>query len=190
VLAAPLLPGANGLTLPRAGKKDRLSELEFYFPLQPITPKKLKRIFADYGGPSLPTEFPGRVEELDFSPARGFMKGFIDLVFQAQGRFYVVDWKSNYLGDRVEDYSRERMTREMDECFYLLQSNLYVLALHQYLKKRLPDYRYRDHFGGVFYIFLRGVDPQTGDEFGIYRDFPGEELVEALSQNLIGPPGN
>jgi exodeoxyribonuclease V beta subunit len=67
---------------------------------------------------------------------------------------------------------------------------LYVLALHQYLKKRLPDYRYRDHFGGVFYIFLRGVDPQTGEAFGIYRDFPAEELVEALSQNLIGPPGN
>jgi exodeoxyribonuclease V beta subunit len=186
VLAASLQPGVNGLTLSRAGKKDRLTELEFYFPLQPINPKKLKKIFADYGGPGLPNEFPGRVEELDFSPARGFLKGFIDLVFQFQGRFYIVDWKSNFLGNRVEDYSRERMAREMDECIYLLQSNLYVLALHQYLKKRLPDYRYRDHFGGVFYIFLRGVDPQAGDEFGIYRDFPGEELVEALSKNLIG----
>ena len=117
------------------------------------------------------------------------MKGFIDLVFQSQGRFYIVDWKSNFLGNKVEDYSRERMAREMEESFYLLQSNLYVLALHQYLKKRLPDYRYRDHFGGVFYIFLRGVDPKAGDEFGIFRDLPGEELVEALSRNLIGPAG-
>jgi exodeoxyribonuclease V beta subunit len=64
-----------------------------------------------------------------------------------------------------------------------------VLALHHYLKKRLPDYRYRDHFGGVFYIFLRGVDPKAGDEFGIYRDLPGEDLVEALSLNLIGEVG-
>ncbi len=189
VLAAPLQPGANGLTLSIVGKKDKLIELEFYFPLQPITPKKLRKIFADYGGAGIPAEFPGWIEELDFSPARGFMKGFIDLVFQFQGRFYIVDWKSNYLGNRVEDYSRERMAREMEESFYLLQSNLYVLALHQYLKKRLPDYRYGDHFGGVFYIFLRGIDPQAGNEFGICRDLPREELVEALSQNLIGPVG-
>ncbi len=117
------------------------------------------------------------------------MKGFIDLVFQFRGRFYIVDWKSNFLGNKVEDYSRGKMEREMEKSFYLLQSNLYVLALHQYLKKRLPDYRYRDHFGGVFYIFLRGVDPKAGDGFGIYGDWPGEELVEALSRNLIGPVG-
>jgi exodeoxyribonuclease V beta subunit len=189
VLAAPLQPGADGLTLSRVGKKDRLTELEFYFPLQPTTPKKLRKVFSGYGGAAIPSQFPNRVEELDFSPARGFMKGFIDLVFQFRERFYIVDWKSNFLGNRVEDYSRERMGREMEESFYLLQSNLYVLALHQYLKKRLPDYRYRDHFGGVFYIFLRGVDPKAGDEFGIYRDLPGEDLVEALSWNLIGGVG-
>jgi exodeoxyribonuclease V beta subunit len=189
VLAAPLQPGADGLTLSQVGKKDRLTELEFYFPLQPITPQKLKKVFSGYGGTAIPTQFPNRVEELDFSPARGFMKGFIDLVFQFRERFYIVDWKSNFLGDRVEDYSCERMSREMEESFYLLQSNLYVLALHQYLKKRLPDYRYADHFGGVFYIFLRGVDPKAGDEFGIYRNLPGEDFVEALTWNLIGEVG-
>ena len=189
VLAAPLKPGTNGLTLSRIGMKDRLTELEFYLPLQPITPKKLKKVFSDYGGAAMPSRFPGRVEELDFSPARGFMKGFIDLVVQSQGRFYIIDWKSNFLGNRIEEYNLERMAREMEESFYLLQSNLYVLALHQYLKKRVPDYRYREHFGGVFYIFLRGVDPKAGDEFGIYRDLPVEELVEALSRNLIDTMG-
>ncbi len=189
VLAAPLQPWADGLTLSRVGRKDRLTELEFYFPLQPITSKRLSKIFADYGGMAIPRQFPGRIEELDFWPVRGFMKGFMDLVFQFQGRFYIVDWKSNYLGNRVEDYSREKMAKEMEGSFYLLQSNLYVLALHQYLKKRLSAYRYRDHFGGVFYIFLRGVDPRAGEEFGIYRDLPEEELVEALSRNLIGPLG-
>jgi exodeoxyribonuclease V beta subunit len=185
VLEFPLLPAPNGLTLSRIGSKERLSELEFYFPLQWVTPKKLQRIFADHGGAEI-RQFPGRLEELHFSPAMGFMKGFIDLVFQYQGRFFLVDWKSNFLGNRAEDYSQEKMAREMEDNFYILQSHLYVLALHHYLKTRLPNYSYRDHFGGVFYIFLRGVDPQKGKEFGLYRDFPGEELIEALSENLIG----
>ncbi len=189
VLNAVLHPAADGLTLSRVGKDDRLSELEFYFPLQSITPGRLRKIFAEYGYDGFPAHFPERIGELDFSPVRGFMKGFIDMVFQFKGRFYLIDWKSNYLGNRVEDYTRPRMAAEMEDRLYLLQSNLYVLALHQYLKKRLPGYRYRDHFGGVFYIFLRGVSPNPEDEFGIYRDLPGEELVEALSRSLIGAPG-
>jgi len=188
VLNAPLDPAANGFSLSQISKKERLTELEFYFPLQAVTPKKLRKIFADHAGSEIPAEFPTRIGELNFSPARGFMKGFIDLVFQSQGRFFIVDWKSNFLGNRAEDYDRRRMTREMEDNFYLLQSNLYVLALHQYLKNRLPDYSYREHFGGAYYLFLRGVDPQKGKELGIWRDFPGEELVEALSKNLISPP--
>ena len=189
VLRATLHPAADDLTLTRVGKDHRLSELEFYLPLQPITPGTLKNIFSDCGDTHFSPHFPERIEDHAFSPVRGFMKGFIDLVFQFKGRFYIIDWKSNFLGNRVEEYSRTRMAAEMEERFYLLQSNLYVLALHQYLKKRLPGYRYRDHFGGVFYIFLRGVSSNPEDEFGIYRDFPGEELVEALSRNLISLPG-
>jgi exodeoxyribonuclease V beta subunit len=162
--------------------------MEFYFPLQRITPENLTKIFADHGGPEIPGEFPERMGDLNFLPARGFMKGFIDLIFQFQERFYIVDWKSNFLGNRVEDYNHGKMAGEMEENLYLLQSNLYVLALHQYLKNRMPKYRYTQHFGGVFYIFLRGVDPQVGGEFGIYKDFPKEELVEALSRSLISPP--
>ncbi len=184
VLAAPL-DSEKGVILSRVEKKDRLTELEFYFPLQPVTSGKLKRIFEDYGGPGLSGEFPGRIGHLNFSPARGFMKGFIDLIFHFQGRYYLVDWKSNFLGSRPEEYSRRKMAREMEENYYLLQSNLYVLALHRYLKNRIPDYRYQDHFGGVFYIFLRGVDGEIGSEYGIFRDFPREGLVEALSENLI-----
>jgi exodeoxyribonuclease V beta subunit len=186
VLRVPLPSPTNSFTLSQISTQERLSELEFYFPLRLVAPKKLKKIFADHGGPEIRSKFPGRLEELNFSPARGFMKGFIDLVFQYQGRFFIVDWKSNFLGTRVEDYNQEKMAGEMEEHFYTLQSNLYVLALHQYLKSRLPNYDYRRHFGGIFYIFLRGVDPQKGKEFGVYKDFPEEELIEALSNNLIG----
>ncbi len=190
VLRVPLPSPSNSLTLSQISTQERLSELEFYFPLQGVTPKKLKKIFADHGGTEIRSRFSGRLEELNFSPARGFMKGFIDLVFQYQGRFFIVDWKSNFLGTRVEDYNQEKMAGEMEDNFYILQSNLYVLALHQYLKARLPNYDYRQHFGGIFYIFLRGVDPQKGKEFGVYRDLPEEELIEALSKNLISLHGH
>jgi exodeoxyribonuclease V beta subunit len=188
VLAAPLQSGENGLTLSRIGMKDRLSELEFYFPLDLITPKKLKKVFADHGGPEIAGDFPEQIENLNFLPAQGFMKGFIDLVFQFQGRFYLVDWKSNFLGNRVEDYGKKTLLREMKENFYILQYHIYTLALHQYLRNRLGDYDYEKHFGGVFYVFLRGVDPERGPDFGIYRDLPRKELVEALSRELIGQP--
>jgi exodeoxyribonuclease V beta subunit len=113
------------------------------------------------------------------------MKGFIDLVFQFGGRFYLVDWKSNFLGARIEDYAFPALRAAMVENFYTLQYHLYALALHQYLKTRLPDYAYERYFGGVFYIFLRGVDPQSGPGFGIYRDLPGKRLIEGLASNLI-----
>ncbi len=96
-----------------------------------------------------------------------------------------MDWKSNFLGSRVEDYGKKALLREMKENFYILQYHIYTLALHQYLKNRIPDYDYENHFGGVFYVFLRGVDPEKGPEFGIYRDEPGKDLIEALERNLI-----
>ena len=188
VLAVPLQPGKNGLTLSSIGMKDRLSELEFYFPLKPITPKKLKTVFAEHGRPEITGDFPDQIEKLNFLPAQGFMKGFIDLIFQFQGRYYLVDWKSNFLGSRVEDYGKKALLREMKENFYILQYHIYTLALHQYLKNRVRDYDYEKHFGGVFYVFLRGVDPERGAEFGIYRDQPGKELISALGRELIAQP--
>ena len=95
-------------------------------------------------------EFPERIERLDFSPIKGFMKGFIDMVFQYQGRFYLVDWKSNYLGNRVEDYGQEKLKEVMENEFYVLQYHIYSLALHQYLKTRILDYDYERHFGKVY----------------------------------------
>ena len=186
VLAATLPSPSGGFTLAQISRAERLSELEFYFPLQRVTPQGLGKIFADHVGTGMPAGFHARLEKLDFQPARGFMKGFIDLVFQFQGRFYLVDWKSNFLGARVEDYHRENLVRAMEDHFYRLQLNLYVLALHRYLEYRVPGYRYAEHFGGAYYLFLRGMDPGEEKGFGIYYESPGEGLIEALSRSLIG----
>ena len=114
------------------------------------------------------------------------MKGFMDLVFQWRDRFYLVDWKSNFLGSRTEDYDQATLTRVMKKEFYILQYTIYTLALDQYLRRRMPGYCYEKHFGGVYYIFLRGLDAKMGPDFGIYRDVPPPELISALREGLMG----
>jgi exodeoxyribonuclease V beta subunit len=73
----------------------------------------------------------------------------------------------------------------MKKEFYILQYTIYTLALDQYLRLRMAGYRYEKHFGGVYYIFLRGVDPEIGPDFGIYRDVPSPDLMGALREGLI-----
>ncbi len=188
VLAVPLIQGRDDFTLSHIERNKRLSELEFYFPLKPFAPGRLSNLFAKHAGPGLPSNFPDRIGRLQFAPVRGFMRGFIDMAFQFEDRFYIVDWKSNFLGSRVQDYSQDALTAVMEGQLYVLQYCLYSLALHQYLNFRIPGYDYENHFGGVFYIFLRGVDPDIGPSYGIYRDRPPLELVEALRDHLIDHP--
>ena len=113
------------------------------------------------------------------------MKGYIDMVFYDQDRFWLVDWKSNYLGNSVEDYDKNVLNNVMKKNFYILQYHLYIVALYQYLQMRIPDFSYERHFGGIFYIFIRGVDPDKGPEFGIYNDIPDKTLVNALLKAMI-----
>jgi exodeoxyribonuclease V beta subunit len=183
VLAVPLDPSGGELSLGSAGPSARLNELEFYFPIQRLAPGVLQETFAAFGEHAA-SSVPQRLGRLQFDPASGFMKGYIDLVFQAEEKFYIVDWKSNWLGNKVENYSQSRMQPEMSERLYVLQYHLYTLALDRYLSKRLPAYNYDLHFGGVFYMFLRGVD-RSRPEFGIYRDRPGGPLVAALREKLL-----
>jgi len=86
----------------------------------------------------------------------------------------------------VKDYGAENLARAMEENLYTLQYTLYTLALNQYLKLRAQGYDYDRHFGGILYVFLRGVNPDEGPEFGVYRDKPQRALIEALSGELIG----
>ena len=117
------------------------------------------------------------------------MKGFMDMVFQLEGRFYLVDWKSNFLGNHMKDYARPGLAQAMKKNFYILQYHIYTVALHQYLRLRLPDYRYDRHFGGVYYIFLRGVNVDQGPGCGIFRDRPPEKMISDLCRDLIDIPG-
>jgi exodeoxyribonuclease V beta subunit len=125
------------------------------------------------------------MERLTFSPVKGLMKGYLDVLFQHEGRYFIVDWKSNFLGTALENYQREFLNAEMQKAFYVLQYHLYVLATHLHLKMKLPGYVYEKDFGGAFYIFLRGIDAARGPDVGIFEDRPDIHLVDALGKALI-----
>jgi exodeoxyribonuclease V beta subunit len=183
VLRVSLDPEQPEFCLSRVRGEDRLNELEFYFPLKLLSPEKVGEILSR--GKRHP-EVPERIERLTFSPVRGFMKGFIDMIFRFEDRYYLVDWKSNFLGAGVGDYGLANLARAMEENFYILQYTFYTLALNRYLKLRAQPYDYDRHFGGILYVFLRGVDPDKGSEFGIYRDKPPRALIETLTEDLMG----
>jgi exodeoxyribonuclease V beta subunit len=180
-VAAAQLAGSNGAfslsSVPRAAQ---LHELGFHFPLQALSKKALAEIFAA----GTAAELPDAIEGLTFSPVAGFMTGFIDLVFEHDSRFYLIDWKSNFLGAGSEHYAPERIAHVMRDDFYFLQYHLYTLALHRYLQLRLPGYDYEKHFGGAFYVFLRGLSKDAAGR-GIFYDRPPLKLIREMEDRMI-----
>lgn len=107
----------------------------------------------------------------------GMLKGFIDLLFEHEGRYYVLDYKSNRVGPEVDDYTTERMQEMILKSRYDLQYVLYLTALHRLLKTRLPNYDYDTHVGGAIYFFLRGIyNPSRGVHF----EKPPKSLINDL----------
>ena len=181
VLAARI----DDFCLAHVRQEERLNELEFYFPLNRLSKSDLSKCFAAFDTGEMPEDFSSMIGDLHFDPVHGFMRGFIDLVFCQNGRYYVVDWKSNYLGSEAADYGTAALETAMRNNYYVLQYHLYTVAVHHYLKKRVHGYSYDEHFGGVIYVFLRGVDPDFGTDTGIYRARPSAEFIEQLSNVLM-----
>lgn len=150
------LPGPD-IALNQLAARDKQVEMAFYLPIaQLLTAERLDALIRQYDPLSADTP------PLDFRQVRGMLKGFIDLVFRHEGRYYLLDYKSNWLGEDREAYTRPAMEQAMRAHRYDLQYQLYSLALHRYLRHRLADYDYDRHFGGVIYLFLRGMDGQEG----------------------------
>jgi len=185
LLHTPLTPTDPTLTLAGVGGGERLSELEFYFPLAAVDPGRLADLLANATA-RISAPRPAGLAAPRTEGLQGMMKGYIDLVFRHGERFYLLDWKSNYLGPALEDYAVGRLPEVMAREGYCLQYLIYSVALHRYLIQRLPGYSYEAHFGGVFYLFLRGVRRQAGWDSGIFRDRPERQLIEELSVYLAG----
>ena len=152
-------------------------ELEFWFESRNVSIRKLDELVTAH---TLNHADRPRVEETRFN---GMLKGFIDLVFEHNGRYYVLDYKSNTLGEDDSAYTDQAMGNAILDKRYDLQYVLYLLALHRLLKARLPDYDYDRHIGGAVYLFLRGIDSSTG---GAFTDKPSRVLIEQLDALFDG----
>ncbi len=179
VLATPL--DESGMRLDQVTRSHRLDELEFYYPVNELADRHVREILLECG---FPDEIRERIGDLTFSTTHGYMRGFIDLVFEHGGRFYLADYKSNWLGATVSAYQQPQLTRAMAREAYYLQYLVYCVALHRYLGGRVRGYRYDAHFGGVRYLFVRGMRPDLGATCGVYADRPSEGLVHALDEYL------
>ena len=117
-------------------------------------------------------------EELRLDRKYRFLTGYIDFIFSFQDRFYILDWKSNFLGSQIEDYSLDKIEENMKKHSYHLQYYIYLSAFHRFLKTRKSSYEYEKHFGGVFYIYLRGVDRKCNT--GLYFARPSLKELETF----------
>ncbi|UUX94246.1 exodeoxyribonuclease V subunit beta [Aquabacterium sp. J223] len=177
VVQTPLMEGRDGgLRLAEVTPRRRLVELEFTLPSRRLRAGALSALLQRHGVAA---------PALSFGELQGYLRGFIDLVVEHQGRFFVVDWKSNHLGDAPADYAAASLQRAMAQHGYALQALIYCLALHRHLQRRLPGYRYEQHHGGALYLFVRGVRPAWG-RAGVHAWKPPRALVEAFSALLDG----
>ncbi|MBV7559115.1 exodeoxyribonuclease V subunit beta [Enterobacter sp. ENT02] len=166
----------QGISLNQLTAKDKQVEMEFYLPIaSPLKADALDALIREYDPLS------AGCPPLNFRQVQGMLKGFIDLVFRHEGRYYLLDYKSNWLGDSSDAYTQDAMASAMQQHRYDLQYQLYTLALHRYLRHRIADYRYEDHFGGVIYLFLRGVDA-TDPNSGIFSTRPDAALIEKMDE--------
>ena len=179
--------GSTGFRL--ADPVPRLVELEFAFPVAGLDRTRLGASLREngYRDPFAPSP-EGRPDEPSPPPIDGFLRGFVDLVVEHAGRWYVIDYKSNWLGPAPGDYSREAVAAAMRASAYPLQYLLYLVALHRHLGLRLPGYDYERHVGGVFYLFVRGMDPAAGTERGVWFDRPAASFVHGLDRLFRGDP--
>ena len=126
---------------------NRLDEMEFYLPVQQLKAADINRLLTD----------PAKSGRFHFDTLSGYLKGFIDLIFCHNGRYYVADYKSNHLGFSINDYTPAALKVAMADHQYDLQAWLYTVALDQLLRQRLPGYDPTQHLGGVYYFWLRGM---------------------------------
>ncbi|MEE4360000.1 MAG: exodeoxyribonuclease V subunit beta [Pseudomonadales bacterium] len=172
VRATPL-----GMGVSLAGLVHAIPELEFHLPLEDVDTRQLRQLLGEHGHVDDP---------LARAHLRGMLRGFVDLVFEHEGAFWIVDYKSNWLGADAEAYDAAAMQAAVRLHRYDLQYLIYAVALKRLLRRRLPGVDVEPHFGGVLYLFLRGMD--GSGRTGVFVDRPDPVLLDGIDRLFAGGP--
>ena len=166
-LQLPVLGSTTPLALADLDRSRAWAEMSFTFPVHALAANHLDALITRH-------VLPGQARKpLQPLHLEGMLMGFMDLVLEHEGRYFVLDYKSN----RLASYANAQLKAAILEHRYDVQYTLYTLALHRLLKSRLPDYDYAQHMGGALYLFLRGTDQPGG---GLFVDRPPQALIETL----------
>ncbi len=157
-----------------------LRESEFYFPMHEMQIDSLSACLQIHRGDTQTINLPEKKQ------LEGMMCGFIDLIFEHNGSFYMADYKSTHLGDQFKNYDWQALKNNNQQHFYDLQYLIYSLALHRYLKTRIADYDHGLHFGGVYYLYLRGMSAENLQHYGIFHTAIELTLLEKLDKVFQG----
>lgn len=165
---------SKNITLSKIHEQSCIKELEFFLPIKNILYNtELNKIIQSID--PISTISP----KLFFNPVKGILKGFIDLVFFWKEKYYILDYKSNWLGKNNNFYSDIHIKKEIIKKRYDLQYQIYTIAIHKYLQKKIKNYNYKNDFGGVFYVFLRAID-QNKKNSGVFYTVPDFSLIEKI----------
>ncbi|SNC58299.1 exodeoxyribonuclease V subunit beta [Sodalis endosymbiont of Henestaris halophilus] len=178
ILAMPL--DNRSISLANIAPDSRHTELSFYLLIHSLVQARDIDILCKRYDP-----LSARCPSLDFPQFTGILKGFIDLVFRWQGRYYILDYKSNWLGENDSAYTLSAMEQAIITHRYDLQYQLYTLALHRFLRHRIIDYNYQRDFGEVYYVFLRGINSSMPRN-GIFHCRPDIDLIDGLDKLFTG----
>lgn len=164
VMTASVPLGNTPFSLENISQKEKLPELSFYYGFRDFMPEWI-------------------AEDEDVIPGSGasysgMMYGIIDLFFRYNGKYYILDWKSNHIGNNVSEYGKDNLHKAMIANSYNLQSYIYTVVAVRFLKQNLKDFDYARDFGGSIYVFLRGA--RTGEVFGIYTSKEDQTKIEKM----------
>ena len=187
----------HALCLSDLANSQTMREAEFYFPLYKAKTEQLVNLLTDHRNRARAKIYANGFELVSSSQIQlniseqlnGMMHGYIDLIFEHQGKYYIADHKSNFLGNDFQDYQKHQMQENIETHHYDLQYLIYALALHRYLASSLEDYSIDEHFGGVYYFYLRGMSSDDQNRgCGVYfQSIEADELAK-LDQLFAGQP--
>ncbi len=187
-LAETLTLGQGECCLTKIGPRSLATEVPFLLRLGGAAEFSTKKIATAFESSpdSLLQSYGRRVRAMSVSGLQGFLAGFVDLVFESNGKWFVADYKTNFLGPTWSDYTTDRLEAAMIEHDYLLQAAIYSVAIGRLLTQRLPGFDLSRDFGGCVYLYLRGFPTDGPPETGIWHYRPPAEFVKALSDAMDG----